>query len=368
MGRVFIDRIGFREPGVRLTAPATATNAAGRALTVTALVSTAEATDLIYEIEWHGEQDFHPQGDRVVLHGADIDAACRPRGMNMAVRHGKLVLTHALPPVGEGVRRVELEVAGSEGAWRVPLELEPFGLEAGLREVDASDTLHGITIAVRGIAHLPDATVFELVVSFEGLRRRVDIGGLNGLRDEVTALRLRDVRGGVYAERTRNDARDQLPDPTGRADVAVFGSLAPDAGALTLEVPSVSVNDFASTADVALPVTDPVNITLAGARLRVLRTRETEIDTPQFRGAAIAVDLDASWHEDRRIIWPTQAKVDGASRGVGTGGGMYAPAPEPLTTLTIPCDSPSTARVLTLGGAFVQLRGPWRIPIPAFRL
>ena len=363
MGRVFIDRIGFREPGVRLSAPVTATNAAGRGLTVTQLVSTADATDVIYEVEWHGEQDLHPQRDNVVLHGASTDPACRPGAMNMAVREGKLVLTRSLPPVAAGIRSVELEVAGSEGGWRVPLELEAYGADGGLREVGSSATLHGITITVRGIDRGPEATLLELAVSFEGLRRRVDIGGLSGLRDEVTAMRLRDERGRIYVERTRNDARDQLPDPTGRADVAVFDPLPPDAEALRLEVPYVSVTDFESAVDVALPVREPVDLSLAGARLRVLATRESEIDTPHFRGPAIAVDLDPEWHEDRRIIWPAQAKIDGVGKFVGTGGSIYAPAPEPLATLTIPCDAPSEARVLTLGNAFVQLRGPWRIAI-----
>ena len=363
MGRVFIDRIGFRQPGFRLARPATATNAAGRTLTVTELVSTPEGSDVIYEIEWHGEQDFHPQGDRVVLHGAMTPAACRPGGMNMAVRQGKLVLTHNLPFV-VGDMPVELEVVGSEGAWRVPLDLQAYGADEGMRELDASDTLHGITIRARGITTTPDATLVELAVASSEPRRRVDIGGLNGLRNEVTALRLRDALGRTYVEHARQDARDQLADPSG-ADAAAFDPLPADAGDLTLEVPYVSVNDFQTSVDLSLPVREPIDLTLGGARLRVLRTRETEMDTRNYRGPAIAVDLDPDWHDDRRVIWPMQAKVDGATAFVGTGGGIYAPMPEPLATLTIPCASPAEARVLTLRSAYVHLRGPWRIAIPA---
>ena len=363
MGRVFIDRIGFRQPGFRLARPATATNAAGRALTVTELVSTPEGSDLIYEIEWHGEQDFHPQSDRVVLHGAATPDACRPGGMNMAVRQGKLVLTHALPFVVED-RPVELEVVGSEGAWRVPLELEAYDADEGLRELDAGDTLHGITITARGMTTTPDATLVELAVSSAEPGRRLDIGGLNGLRNEVTALRLRDALGRTYVEHARQDARDQLADPSG-ADAAAFDPLPADAGELTLEVPYVSVNDFETSANISLPVREPIDVTLGGTRLRVLQTRETEMDTRTYRGPAIAVDLDPDWHEDRRVIWPTQAKIDGANAFVGTGGGIFAPAPEPLATLTIPCAAPAEARVLTLRSAFVHLRGPWRITIPA---
>lgn len=363
MGRVFIDRIGFRQPGLRLTRPATATNPAGRVLTVTELVSTAEGSDLIYEIEWHGEQDFHPQGDRVVLHGAATPEACRPGGMNMAVRQGKLVLTHNLPFV-VGDIPVELEVVGSEGAWRVPLELEAYGADESMRELDASDTLHGITITVRGITTTSDATLVELAVSSGEPRRRVDIGGLHGLRNEVTALRLRDALGRTYVEHARRDARDQLADPSG-ADAAVFDPLLADAGDLTLEAPYVSVNDFETSVDISLPVREPTDVTLGGARLRVLQTRETEMDARNYRGPAIAVDLDPDWHEDRRVIWPMQAKIDGTVAVVGTGGGIFAPAPEPLASLTIPCAAPADARMLTLRSAYIHLRGPWRIAIPA---
>ena len=363
MGRVFIDKIGFRQPGFRLTGPATVTNAAGRALTVTELVSTPEGSDVIYEIEWHGEQDFHPQGDRVVLHGAATPAACRPGGMNMAVRQGKLVLTHNLPFV-VGDMPVELEVVGSEGAWRVPLDLQAYGADDGMRELDASATLHGITITARGITTTADATLVELAVASSEAQRRVDIGGLNGLRNEVTALRLRDALGRTYVEHARQDARDQLADPSG-ADAAAFDPLPADAGDLTLEVPYVSVNDFETSVDISLPVREPTDVTLGGARLRVLQTRDTEMDARSYRGPAIAVDLDPDWHDDRRVIWPMQAKVDGAAAFVGTGGGIYAPMPEPLATLTIPCAAPAEARVLTLRSAYVHLRGPWRIAIPA---
>ena len=57
--------------------------------------------------------------------------------------------------------------------------------------------------------------------------------------------------------------------------------------------------------------------------------------------------------------------IDGADAFVGTGGGIYAPAPEPLATLTITCAAPAEARMLTLRSAYIHLRGPWRIAIPA---
>jgi len=113
MARVFLPGIGFREPGLRLAAPVTQRSANGRAVTITALVSTSDATDLIYEVEWHGEQNVRCEGDRVVMHGASTDPACRPGGMSVSVRQDKLVCTWSLPPVETGVTHVEVEITGN---------------------------------------------------------------------------------------------------------------------------------------------------------------------------------------------------------------------------------------------------------------
>lgn len=129
MARVFLPGIGFREPGLRLGKAVTQRSAGGRAVTITQLVSTPDATNLIYEVEWHGEQDIHCERDRVVMHGASTDPACRPGGMAVAVRQDKLVCTRSLPPVAAGVTHVEIEIAGDAGQWRVPLDLEVFGAD-----------------------------------------------------------------------------------------------------------------------------------------------------------------------------------------------------------------------------------------------
>lgn len=366
MARVFLPGIGFRQPGLRLGEPVAQRSASGRSVTITQLISTPDGTDLIYEVEWHGEQDVHSERDRVVMYGASTDPACTPGGMAVAVRQGKLVCTRSLPPVAAGITRVEIEISGDLGQWRIPLDLEPFGADEQQRrhEVGTSDTRQEVTITVDGIAFMPDATVIEVSAVSARSGWRVNIGGLDGLRDETTAMRLHDGRGRTYEERTRQDARDQFPDRSGRGDVGVFEPISGDVGALVLEVPYVCATDDTTTcADIALPVREPITIELAGAEMRLLATREAQL--PGSRGSAIAVDLDVStWYGDRRVIAPLGAKLDGRDAGMSWGDkGLHGPSPEPASTVLVPCATPSEPHVLILRGAFVQLRGPWRIPI-----
>src|SRR5438034_8174387 len=96
---------------------------------------------------------------------------------------------------------------------------------------------------------MPDATVVEVRAQSARPGWRVNIGGLHGLRDETTAMRLHDQRGRTYAERARKDARDQFPDRFSGADVAVFDSLPDDAGALLLEVPYVCAVDHTTSVE-----------------------------------------------------------------------------------------------------------------------
>jgi hypothetical protein len=368
VARVFLPGIGFRDAGLRLGRPVTQRAANGRAVTITEVVSTPDGTDLIYEVEWHNEQNVHCERDRVVMHGASTDPACRPGAMNVGVREGKLVCTRSLPPVEIGVTHVEIEITGDAGEWRVPLDLEPFGVdeEQRRREVGMSDTRNDVTITVNSITFLDDSTAVEVRAHTDDPQRRIHIGGLHGLRDETTAMRLHDGQGRTHLERTRNDARDQFPDRFNNVDVAVFGPMSEEVGTLVLEVPYASGEDHTTSVDIALPVREPLTVKLAGAQVRILATREAEL--PGSRGSAIAVDLDVStWHEDRRVIAPLGGKVDGRESGISWGNGLYAPAPGPVPCILLPCAVPSEARALTLRGAFVQFRGPWRIPIQSTR-
>ena len=364
MTRAFLPGIGFREAGVRLLAPVAQRAANGRRLTVTELVSSRDGSDLVYEIEWHGEQDIHIEGDRIVLHGASTDPACRPGGMNVAVRAGRLVSTRTLPPVADGVTRVEVEIAGDAGEWKIPLELEPFGDEQQVgRELDASATRDAITVFVDSIVRTSDALVLELRAYTSRDRGQVALGGLQGLRDNTTALRLRDGDGRTFVEEARQDARDQLPGHLAGSDVAIFRDVPVEGPDLRLEVPYVSTTEYdAATPAVDVPILRPAVIDLGGTRLVMVGSHPAELASG--RGAAIQIDFEPrSWDHDWRVIAPLQATLDGGACGMSWVGGIYAPAPEPVAAVLIPCATPLEPHTVSLRGAYIQHRGPWEIDI-----
>jgi hypothetical protein len=360
VARTFLDGIGFRDSGLRLARPVAAKSASGRSVTVTQFVSTAESSVVVYEVEWNGEQDLHPQADRVVLHGASTDPACRPGGMSVAVRPGKLVVDRTLPPLVEGVARAELEIHGGAGEWRIPLDLESFGDRDSARQIDASDTRHGITIAVRGIVRRPDATILDIALPIERTRM-VHIGGLRGLRDESTGMVLRDGQGREHSERVRKDARDRFPHQPGQ-DVGIFDALPADAGHVVLEIPYVSVTDHTASVEVALPVSEPSTVELGGAVLQVRGTRAGEVSGPGYSGKVLVVEVASEWRDDKRVAAINGALLDGVDRGL-MHDGIYAPAPEVSRELRIANEDPAAARLLTFRWPDFQLRGPWRLEL-----
>jgi hypothetical protein len=328
---------------------------------VTELVSTPEGTDLIYEVEWQGEHGLHVEGDRVVLHGASTDPACRPGGMSVSVREGKLVCTRSLPPVQMGATHVEVEIAGDAGEWRIRLDLEPFGAESqSRRELTTSDTQGDITIAVDSIVRTPGAVVLELRAYTTRPQVQLSIGGLSGMRDASTAMRLHDDRGRTFVEQFRQDARDQLPGHVAGSDVAIFAGVPDDASDLTLEVPYVCGTEYGRRAEIHVPATEPLSIELTGTTLRVMGSRPAEL--PGARGPAIALDFErGAWENDRRVIAPLQATLDDTPCGLSWVGGINGPAPEAVPGVLIPCPTPAESHVVALSGAFTQQRGPWRI-------
>jgi hypothetical protein len=352
---------------VRLAAPVSLERG-DRTLTVLQLISTAEATDLIYEIT-HLSGDMAPGPgamDKVVLYDGTADYGIGG-GMNISVRAGKLVRTFTMVPLPAGLHRIELRVSGpSIGAWAVPLELVPFPSAADEECVDvgASDTRHGITVTVRGIVASREVTALDLMVLAERPTVRVEgLGGLSGMRDASSALTLRDQTGRVYSELFRQDARDQFPDPSGIADVALFDPLGDDADELVLEVPTICFDDPDPRLEIDLPVDAPIAGMFGSYPVRVLASREVEIARGAHRGQAVALDLDlTATHDGRRVLKPWQVKVDGKPGGYSFGGrGLYAPAPEPLGLIEVHQVGTEPPKRVTLSGATVQARGPWRV-------
>lgn len=365
----FLPGVGFRQGGTRL-AHETITERDGRRLIVRELVSTAEGTELTYEITdpEQGGTCVIPGGGPTILDGdmVTLRGAGQEYGSAFVTSSGVIVggvrRTLRAPPLLSTVRTLELNVASSFfGEWTVPLELVPFGADGvgEMHPVTASATHEQVTIRVLGISETPDATAlrFEAIAggSAQGI---LGIGGLHGLRAGPNALLLRDDRGREYPEIAKQDFRESMD----RRDLALFGGLAADARELELEVPFVCVEEPTAPVVVRLPVVEPVSVTFGRYAIRVLSTGDAP-DSPRRRnfGPALAVRLDlGGWQGDRRVLFPTGVLVDGNNLGMGYGNGISGTSPEPVDTIEVR-PAPSAPKLLTLIAPAVQVRGPWRV-------
>lgn len=373
MQKAFLPEIGFRQAGVRLARPISLERD-GRTLTVRQLVCTPKGIDLVYDFTNLPDDERTPMGqapdrETVTLLDGPKEHRTSPTQFSMGVRTGKIERSMTLqvdPPLPTDVRGLGLRLDGATvGAWSLFLDLVPFpsGADDEYVGLDASDEREGITLTLRGIALSGETTAVELEASMAAPATRINgVGGLHGLRDGTTALVLRDQTGRTYPERARPDARDQFPGPRWVGAIALFDRLADDARELEIEVPYVCVDESGVQGDVDLPVTTAVDLTVGTYPIRVLSTREADSTAPWNRGPALAVDLDlGGWHGDRRILTLAGVSVDGAQCGCSFGRGIHGPEPEPVTYIEIPLKDPLAARRLTLRGATVQVRGPWRI-------
>jgi hypothetical protein len=371
-GDVYIANVGFRPAGVRLEHPVSMEQG-GRTLTVVELVATEKGTDLLYEFTCLPEERKNPDilgrsSERIVLRAGEREYGGDPNSFGSsstsAAKGWATERRVGLLPIPLEAGRVELMLSGKiVGDWSVSLDLAAFATDPAHQQlaVEAADTRDGITISVRGIDASSERTAVNVEITVEPpVMRPLSIGGLNGMRQGVTALTLRDDKGRVYPEHARPE--DGSPDPSGRTDVALFDPLPADAHELELEVPFVFVDDDSGRVEIDLPVVAPVSASLDRSAIRVLSTSEADRSNPWNRGPALGVALDlGGWHGDRRVLKPLELQVDGKPRGMSYGRGLNSVAPEPLDYIETRLEKPLEATHLTLTGATVQVRGPWRV-------
>lgn len=371
-GDVYIANVGFRQAGVRLERPVSVERD-GRKLTIAELVATEKGTDLLYEFTCLPEERKNPDilgrsSERIVLRVGESEYGCDPKSFGSsstsAAKGWATERRVGLLPIPLEGCRVELRLSGKiVGDWSVALDLVPFAADPAHEQlaVEAADTREGITIAVRGIDTSAEGTAVNIELTVEPPPMRPpSIGGLDGMRQGITALTLRDDKGRVYPEHARPEGGS--PDPSGRTDVALFDPLPADAHELELEVPFVFVDIEDGRVELDLPVAEPVTASLDRSRVRVLSTAEADRSNPWNHGPALGVSLDlGGWHGDRRVLKPLELQVDGQRCGMSLGGGMNSVAPEPLGYIETRLEKPLEAKHLTLIGATVQVRGPWRV-------
>jgi len=230
-----------------------------------------------------------------------------------------------------------------------------------LTSADSAATHAGVTLRLAAANFAATETVLEVhaSTSVDGAVFNA-LGAYQGLRSGPTLFRLRDQSGREFLERPwpRGQA---LSNPSNDTHTALFAALPPDAIELELEIPFAYLDDPSGRIDLNLPVRAPVIGTLGRNTARVLATRTSAATVDRWSGPTIAIDVDlGGWQDDWRVLKPCQAELDGASPGQMIWH-MRASDPQPPQFIELPVALPLEPKRLTLRGATVQIRGPWRL-------
>ena len=371
MAMVYLPDIGFRPAGVRLVGPVRASDGP-RALTLAELVATPQGTDLVYYLTGlKGDEGEKPRTEMVAVRGGD-DQHVVTQGTFLLTGADKRVVTRRVSssrtiPSWTGPVAVSIQIDGV-GEFHLDAQLTPFDPETATprRDVNASVTLEGVTVAVPGVGASREETAIEIEAAVPVGECCAGIGGYAGHRLGPTALSLRDDSGREYMERWQR--------PDGRYDhktLALFQPVHPEARELELTIPYIYVEEQVTTDAVDLPVAKPVEMRIGRYGIRVLKSARVPGD-PQarslrFREAALGVDVDlGGWHRDRRLLWPGRALIDGdfCNLGFRTKPGMDSRQPEPAQRVEIFGSRALSGKTLAFQRPLVQIRGPWRIRIP----
>ena len=374
---VFVPEVGLRpvSGGVRLRAPV-AVEQDGRSLKVDHLVSTAHGTELRFDLEGIDPPDFRdPSSVREQLRDADGRSfgSGRSWSSTMGIGHG-IRRTTSFETLPADLTKVELLVTQGgrvSSAWLDLVPLESSGLPA--REpTDLSDTRHGITISVRGVASDETSTALGLAVTAVAPVRYVrGIGAFMGIRRGPTKLKLRDEQGRIYDE--IDPTVPPRGDPLGQTDVAVFPPLPPDARSIELIIDYVIVEESEGAVEVTLPVTESRRLDFGRYSIRVLGSRVVAPppapSTPPgvVFGDQLRLDLDlGGWHDDRRLLYPGRVFADGGDHGFRWSPTFPPTEANPINAaqtefIEVNVADPSSIKTVRLADPTVHVRGPWRI-------
>ena len=371
MPGVYLPEIGFRPAGVRLVSPVRASDGP-RALTLTDLIVTTEGTDLAYYLTGLKGDEGDEARKEIIAIRSDDQQHVVTQGPFLLSRADQRVVSRRISstrsiPQWTGPVTVSIGIGGV-GEFLLDAQLTPFGPDTATprRDVNASATHEGITVAVGGVGVAREETAIEIEAVVPQGECCAGIGAYAGHRLGPTALTLSDESGRVYMERRQ--------EPDGRYDhktVALFQPVHPDARVLELSVPYIYVEEEVRTEAVDLPVAIPVDLPLGRYGIRVVGTAlvpgNPRAHSPRFHEASLGVDVDlGGWHGDRRLLWPGPALLDGdfCNLGFRTEPGMDMRQPEPAMRVVISGARALTGMTLAFHRPLVQVRGPWRIRIP----
>lgn len=272
-------------------------------------------------------------------------------------------------PLRPEVRAAEIVIEAPEpiGSWSVRVPVVPAGRDGlpAARAGGAGVTLHGITVDVAGAT----AENGQFAVRVRG-RSAAPWGPVQALGGERPGRRLilRDERGRQYEER-RSPPRAVQPDPGVFVDDLVFPPLAPDAGAVELLLPFVTVQESVGEARLTVPIGEarvgdriPLETELRLGRYPVRVTGAEVVEQHGQRKLALMLDL-GDWHEGRKLVRPARIVVPNGGRGFE--GQFSSAGTAQWTRLQIPLiDDPPEEITVVFRDAHVAVEGPWRLPLP----
>jgi len=150
----------------------------------------------------------------------------------------------------------------------------------------------------------------------------------------------------------------------------LFATLPPGSGAATLEVPSVFIQEDTGTAG--------LTVSVGGRQVGDLIALDSDVQLGGFAlhptsatietsdgGRQLVVSFDPSGvHDGPSLVLPSGVQVAGRADlqprpGAAAPTGQFSEVRVP-----VPADI-GHQLTLTFSGAFVEVRGPWRLPIPA---
>jgi hypothetical protein len=266
-----------------------------------------------------------------------------------------------IAPLARDVRRLEIDVKGRVGEWRVDVPVRPLDLDGVLGlPIDARDTRHGVTVQARTIARSSDMTAVELEAFLDppdpaDAAERRNLRGigcsLGGGRLCGDRLFLRDEDDNLYYEHGLG-AMDQ--GGKGHREVVTFPPLPDRVRTVVLESEFMWIH-HRSEERVRVPLPGATDVTMAGCTGRVTVTRLAGV----YTAGAVRVEFSPADPEaDEQLAFIEGVNSDASAR---TGMRMsHQIGKRPIVEVPEPT---GTATEVELRGPVVQLRGPWRMRI-----
>lgn len=262
-----------------------------------------------------------------------------------------------LEPIDPSTRKLVLDITGVAGTWHAEVPVGPGNTGgAAAHLLDASSSKEGITIRASAIARSSQNTAIEIEAFLDAppqdhlVTRRISALNANSL----LGSRVSDERLTLMA-RGRSEYLEASPAITEAVsgkhrETLFFDPLPPDLTAVSLEIPSVTIQEHTPDA-LTIAVPGEMETTIAGCAARITATRMND----EARGARIRVQVAPLEPSAVRQLLYMQS----ADTGLGIVGTKVTHCVGQAAYVDVP--DPGGVRDVTLRGPVIAVRGPWHL-------